>query len=554
MKRFSRLIINVTALSLLTTLYSWGVVADYQFETCDRAATEIQNHGNVDTLVGKLTGNAQLTKDESTLSLSGSGGIEVDHHTKLDMTDDMTLSLWVNPSEKKEQALITRGNSSAAGDRKYAENGEYFLILTDNGHVKYLHNGIAESYSQQSVAINKWTHITVVRSGMQKKIKFYINGSFDSQSEYDTDAVSSYSEKLLIGTCIGCAANVQNYTGKMDEIKLYSIGLTPDEIAAIYEREKDGQHARSTCYHSPKPLVEDDSVEVFINGSILIDVLANDIDANSSDSCEINNTSLRLGEMDGAVLNEEGTALTVSGEGVWQVQNGQILFAPEENYLATPTAINYRVSDSCGVESEAASVNLIRTIVTDEEAESGNSTTIGSPAIIYGDKLFRIGHTVWYDANGNGVRESGEAGVNGVIVVLYDQNGSVVERVTTDTSGHYEFSNIESGVYSLGFTNLPTGYRFTAQYSGNDHTIDSDASTLGRTEHFTLNGDQLYIDAGLICDGEGTKVCNPNGSDNCECEKYETSSIPTMGQIALWILLWTSSLVGMVLLPKERLK
>ncbi len=38
-----------------------------------------------------------------------------------------------------------------------------------------------------------------------------------------------------------------NFDGKIDEIKIYNIGLTAEEIVAMYEAEKDGVHLESTC-------------------------------------------------------------------------------------------------------------------------------------------------------------------------------------------------------------------------------------------------------------------------------------------------------------------
>ncbi|MEG1327573.1 MAG: SdrD B-like domain-containing protein, partial [Janthinobacterium sp.] len=66
-------------------------------------------------------------------------------------------------------------------------------------------------------------------------------------------------------------------------------------------------------------------------------------------------------------------------------------------------------------------------------------------------KAASIGDRVWFDANGNGTQDAGEAGVCGVKVNLYNAQGAVVASATTDASGNYLFSNLVPGNYYLGF-------------------------------------------------------------------------------------------------------
>src|SRR5205807_109436 len=60
-----------------------------------------------------------------------------------------------------------------------------------------------------------------------------------------------------------------------------------------------------------------------------------------------------------------------------------------------------------------------------------------------------IGDFVWQDANGNGIQNSGEAGIKGVTLTLTgtDHNGvPVTDHATTDSTGHYLFTEI-AGTY-----------------------------------------------------------------------------------------------------------
>ncbi|MBL0325627.1 MAG: carboxypeptidase regulatory-like domain-containing protein [Cytophagaceae bacterium] len=89
------------------------------------------------------------------------------------------------------------------------------------------------------------------------------------------------------------------------------------------------------------------------------------------------------------------------------------------------------------------------------------------------------------DKNYNGVQDSGESPIQGVVVKLLDgagqpakdADGNVVASTTTDATGKYQFSNLKPGVqYVVEFTK-PSGYEPTAQDKGGDDTKDSDANT-----------------------------------------------------------------------------
>ncbi|MFN8356788.1 MAG: SdrD B-like domain-containing protein [Spirosomataceae bacterium] len=146
-----------------------------------------------------------------------------------------------------------------------------------------------------------------------------------------------------------------------------------------------------------------------------------------------------------------------------------------------------------------------------------------------------IGDFVWKDANGNGVQDSGEAGVQSVTVELYktDANGTVlgaaVATTTTDANGYYFFDKLASGNYKVKFI-IPSGMAmsFTTKDQGDD-SKDSDAGTDGFSPKITINANgsglektNTTIDAGLkndcvtpglqvsgdksICLGESTSI------------------------------------------------
>jgi len=113
-----------------------------------------------------------------------------------------------------------------------------------------------------------------------------------------------------------------------------------------------------------------------------------------------------------------------------------------------------------------------------------------------------IGDFVWLDGNENGVQDSGEVGIAGVAVdlVTCSEPPGVLESDTTDSDGHFLFTDILPGDYRLRFALLP-GYEFSAADQSSNDSLDSDADrSTGLTSCVTLAaGDtDLTWDAGMF--------------------------------------------------------
>lgn len=93
-----------------------------------------------------------------------------------------------------------------------------------------------------------------------------------------------------------------------------------------------------------------------------------------------------------------------------------------------------------------------------------------------------IGDRVWNDANGDGVQDAGEAGINGVTVELLDAGGNVIATQVTAGDGNYTFGNLDAGDYTVRVT-PPAGFDPTFDLDGgNDNQT---AVTLGAGGNLT---------------------------------------------------------------------
>ncbi len=113
-----------------------------------------------------------------------------------------------------------------------------------------------------------------------------------------------------------------------------------------------------------------------------------------------------------------------------------------------------------------------------------------------------MGDLVWNDINGDGIRDSNEAGLANVNIDLLSCAGLIVDSTTTATDGSFHFTLVAVGDYQMRY-HLPANYRFSPTNKGGNYRNDSNANALtGLTPCLPLaDGQQrLAVDAGMVPD------------------------------------------------------
>ncbi|PQJ78674.1 hypothetical protein BTO18_05505 [Polaribacter porphyrae] len=105
--------------------------------------------------------------------------------------------------------------------------------------------------------------------------------------------------------------------------------------------------------------------------------------------------------------------------------------------------------------------------------------------------LGSIGDTVWYDTNGNGVKDMGELGLEGATVTLdpgTPGNPADDVTITTDANGEYNFPNLPVGNYtiSVDVSTVTGGLPMGVTVGELVQTYDSDGTGTANTSSITL--------------------------------------------------------------------
>ncbi len=131
---------------------------------------------------------------------------------------------------------------------------------------------------------------------------------------------------------------------------------------------------------------------------------------------------------------------------------------------------------------------------------------------------FKLGNLVWYDINNDGIRQSTETGVSGVMVNIYNDanndniaDGTPINSTVTDANGWYNFTNLGAGNYIVG-VNLPGAYIKCAVNGGDpDNNTDNDNNGIN-VAGGELRGNAITLAANSEKDSLGNINTNYNAT------------------------------------------
>ncbi len=194
-----------------------------------------------------------------------------------------------------------------------------------------------------------------------------------------------------------------------------------------------------------------------------------------------------------------------NGNGVWDPgelpiattttdENGNYLFdgVPDGNYIVAVTDTDNvlngleNTADPDGGMDETSAVTLAG---ADDMDQDFGYTPDGHMA---GDGM--IGDFIFLDVNGDGMQDAGDAGLEGVVVNLYDGMGNLIATTTTDENGQYLFGGLDADTYTVEVdpTTLPNGGTGLTQSVDPDGTSDNTSTVMLAQGEINLDQDFGY--------------------------------------------------------------
>ncbi len=319
--------------------------------------------------------------------------------------------------------------------------------------------------------------------------------------------VNLYSEDVLIATTRTNATGIYNFTNL--ELRSYSVGFVPPQgynltrSNWLYDDTVDSDAYNTTFRTNPVALIPGMSDNTVDAGLVplpasLGDFVWVDLDQNGIQDQEESGMVGVLVELQNSTGHMISNA-TTNDTGHYKFEglrpgDYSIRFNLPEGYVFTAK----NQGENASLDSDANQV----TGVTGNIALSPGQNDTTWDAGIYIPEFFpaSIGDFVWIDEDQNGVQDSGEAGLSGAVVRLYNSSGVEEGTTFTDSTGYYRFANLAPGSYYLKF-DQPFGYNFSAVGQGPNPALDSDADqTTGKTRNITLTSgqDDLTWDAGVF--------------------------------------------------------
>ena len=200
-----------------------GLVAAYSFdEGTGAGVSDVSGSRNNGTASGTTwSANGRFGK---ALSFGSSAMVTIPDSASLHLTSGMTLEAWVNPASLNGSwmNLIFKPNGNPS-----TTNPSYLLqgcSPSASAPSVYINAATSNLTAPVALPVNTWSHVAATYDGLT--LNFFINGLLVA-TRVQTGAMTPSTDALTIG---GNSYSGQNWTGLMDEVRIYNRALSAVEI------------------------------------------------------------------------------------------------------------------------------------------------------------------------------------------------------------------------------------------------------------------------------------------------------------------------------------
>lgn len=170
-------------------------------------------------------GQEYLTKSNYSLYFDGDDDyVEVPDDSSLNQ-QKISFGCWVNFTnfpETDEAFPISKEDYNLVID----ETGNWGYLIYDSDDNQHYEESIGSSLST-----DMWIHLMIVYDGSE--VVGYVNGTEDFRDSLDV-VISDKGSKLYFGSRGDNTTDQENVDGKIDDTRIYSRALTPEEVEYLY--------------------------------------------------------------------------------------------------------------------------------------------------------------------------------------------------------------------------------------------------------------------------------------------------------------------------------
>jgi len=213
-----------------------GLVAYYPF---DGNAQDESGNGNHGTVHGATLTENRFGNTESAYVFDGiNDSISVDDGSQFNFINNLSVSLWVNPS-------LSQSNNAGLIDKSHTHNSnngiqkswaiQQAVDHTNFFRLNYQYNNTDywSDFATVWLEPNVWNHILVSKEN--ETVKYYKNGTLVSIYNGSVSSIDINGNLPLI---IGAVNNWDRFfNGSIDDIRIYNRALSKSEIQQLYQMD-----------------------------------------------------------------------------------------------------------------------------------------------------------------------------------------------------------------------------------------------------------------------------------------------------------------------------
>jgi hypothetical protein len=178
----------------------------------------------------RLTNGTQVNKDAYGYTLinqkglgyyNGNEYVETWDTDNLDIIDTITLAAWVKFSATGSQETVIGKEDTYELAKSSGETVIISIYQTTN---KF-------TLSTSTLSVDTWYYIAGTYDGSAGEMKIYINGVLDKTDLTYSGNIDTTTNSVTTGKLNGSSTE---WTGEIDEAKIYSVALTQDEVITNY--------------------------------------------------------------------------------------------------------------------------------------------------------------------------------------------------------------------------------------------------------------------------------------------------------------------------------